>query len=75
MGTSVLYAFEYMLGIPFFGISYWVLNGLLIDLRVMSVTDTVYQYANLIWAGAVVVYMIFGIFYFIRQVKTWTIMR
>lgn len=75
MGTAVMYAFEYMLGIPIFGITYWILNGILVDLRVMSVQDTVFSYANYIWAATVVFYILFGIFYFLRRLRTWNIMR
>lgn len=73
MGTAVMYAFEYLMGFPFFGLVYWIMNGILVDLRSISVQDTVFQYGNYIWAACVVIYIVFGIFYFIRRLKTWTI--
>ena len=71
MATTVVYAFEYLAGLFFFGLTYWILNGILPFFRAISVQDDVYTLANYLWIGALVVYVIFGIWYFIIRIKTW----
>ena len=74
-GTSVLYAFEYLMGLATFGLIYWLLNGILPEFALISVKDDVYQFAMWSWAAAVVVYLLFGMFYFFRSIKTWRVGR
>ena len=73
-GTSVIYAFEYMLGLVFFGLFYWIFNGILVEFRAVSVQNDVYLFVNYLWAGSVVIYLVFGMFYFFRRIKTWLIL-
>jgi len=58
-----------------FGLIYWLLNGILPYFALISVQDDVYQFAMWSWRAAVVVYLIFGMFYFYRTIKTWVIGR
>jgi len=71
MKTSVVLIFEYFGGLFFFGLAYWILNGILPELSVYSLTGSVYDLANYIWAAAVVIYLLFGIWYLIIKIKTW----
>ena len=71
MATSAFYVIEYLAGLFFFGLVYWMLNGILPAFAVMSVKGDVYNLANYIWGAAVIIYMIFGIWYFIIRIKTW----
>jgi len=71
MGTTALYAIEYLAGLFFFGLTYWLFNDILLYFRVISLTGDVYTLANYIWYGAVVVYLVLGIWYFIIKIKTW----
>lgn len=75
MGTSIIYAFEYLMGFPIFGLVYWILNGILVEFRSVSVQDDVYLFANWMWSAAVIIYVIFGMFWFYRSIKTWKLMR
>jgi len=72
-GTSVLYAFEYLMGLAIFGLIYYLLNGILPEFALISTQDDVYQFANWSWNAAVVVYLLFGMFYFFRSIKTWMV--
>lgn len=65
--------FDYLFGLGLFGLVYWLLNGILVELRVLSATGDVYTLANFLWAGALVVYLIFGIFWMVRKLKEWDI--
>jgi hypothetical protein len=71
MATSAVYVLEYLSGLLFFGLLYWILNGILPYFAEMSTKGDVYTLAGYLWAGAVVVYLIFGIWYFIIRIKTW----
>jgi len=71
MATSSVYVFEYLAGLFFFGIMYWILNGILPAFADMSSTGYVFDLAGYIWKGAVLIYLIFGIWYFIIRIKTW----
>jgi len=71
--TSVIYAFEYMIGLAVFGFFYWLMNGILVEFQFISVQDTTYTLAMFFWAGILIVYIIFGIWYFIIRIKTWRI--
>lgn len=71
MATSAVYVFEYLAGLFFFGLFYWILNGILPEFRFMSMTGSVFDLANYLWKAIVVIYLIFGIWYFIIRIKTW----
>ena len=75
LATSVMYAFEYLIGLVVFGLMYWLLNGILVEFRVFSIQDSVYYFCNYMWGAAIFVYLIVGIFYLIRRIKTWTVMK
>lgn len=74
-GTSVLYTFEYLMGLAVFGLIYWLLNGILPAFSVISTKDDVYDMAMWAWRAAVVIYLLFGMFYFFRSIKTWVVER
>jgi hypothetical protein len=71
MATSAVYVFEYLAGLFFFGLAYWLFNGILPEFAGMSSTGNVYDLAGYIWKAAIVVYLVFGIWYFIIRIKTW----
>ena len=75
MGTSVFYAMEYLIGIPIFGLVYWVLDGILPTFSTVSTQGTVYNFAWYMLDATIVIYILFGMFYFYRRIKTWTIGR
>jgi hypothetical protein len=71
MATTAIYAIEYIAGLFFFGLIYWILNGILPVFAAMSVVGNVTDLANYIWAGATVIYLVLGIWYFIIRIKSW----
>jgi len=72
-GDSVRYALEYGIGLAIFGLIYWLLDGILPAFSVISVQDDVYDMAMWSWRAAVVIYLLFGMFYFFRSIKTWKV--
>jgi len=75
MGTSALYAMEYLIGLPIFGLTYWVLDGIIPAFSIISTQDTVYTFAWYCWDAAVIIYLIFGMFYLYRSIKSWKVVR
>ena len=71
MATSAVYVIEYLAGLFIFGLIYWILNGILPTLATMSSTGDVYNLAGYLWSASVIIYLIFGIWYFIIRIKTW----
>ena len=74
-GTSVSYAFEYFIGLMVFGLLWWMFNGILPEIGVVSVQGDVFRLSQYLWEGSVVVYLIFGMFYLWRRIKEWKILR
>ena len=70
-GTSATFVFEYLGGLFFFGLIYWILDGILPFFAVLSVTGDVYNLAMYIWQASVILYLVFGIWYLIIRIKTW----
>ena len=52
-----------------FGFLYWLLNGILAEFRPIAESGDVLTYANWMWAGAVILYLVFGVFWLPRAVK------
>ena len=69
--TSVFHAFDYIIGLAVFGFIYALLNMILPSFEVLSSTGVVHDFANFIWVGALVVYLVFGPFYFWNKLKEW----
>ena len=55
-----IYVMEYLLGLVFFGIGYWLLDGIKIELESVSSNTDVFTLANYLWTGAIIIYLIFG---------------
>ena len=73
--TSVMYVFDYMFGIGMFGFMYWLLNGILVNFKPLSSTGTLFDWANYLWFGSLVAYLVFGAFWLPRKLKEWEYMR
>ena len=69
MHTGVMAAFDYLFGLGVFGFLYWLLNGILVEIRPVSETGDLLTFANWLWWGAIVLYLIFGMFWLPRKVK------
>ena len=61
----------YIIGIVVFGFIYWLLDGMLDIIKAANVADTTtfssYDLLLYVWAGIVIVYVIFGGIWLIRS--------
>ena len=71
VGTSVLYALDYLFGFVIFGIAYWVLDGIMVEFQVYGTGSIVYNFAHMFWTGAIIVYIILGVFWLPSRIKEW----
>ena len=71
--TAVRYAFDYLFGLGLFGFIYWILNGIKSVMQTTASLDSttlpVYDLANLLWTGALVIYLIFGAFWLPKKIQ------
>ena len=70
--TGVFMAFDYLIGLGVFGFVYWLLNGILQVFGALSTKDVVYDICMFFWAAALVIYLVFGPFYFWNRLKEWS---
>jgi hypothetical protein len=75
MATSAVYVFEYLFGLFIFGLVYWIMDAILRGIAPISVQDNTYLLAMMLWAGILLVYLVFGIYYLIIRIKTWNFFR
>lgn len=72
-GTSVLHVIEYFIGFPLFGIVYNFLNGIIEDMIIATGSSgNVHNFAMMFWTGAILIYIIIGVFWLpgkIRELK------
>ena len=71
MGTAVLYAIDYFAGFAVIGLIYLVLNGILVDILVLAPDGDVLTYANIIWGGFLIMYIVLGLLWLPRKLKEW----
>jgi len=64
---SALPILAYIAGLVCFGVVYWFMNGLHIDLRFVSLQGTPFTFIEFMWTAIVVVYVIFGAIWLIKQ--------
>jgi len=69
--SAVRHAFDYLFGLGVFGFFYWILNGILVEFRPVSETGSIYDWANYMWSASVIIYLVFGAFWFFRVLKEW----
>ena len=60
---------QYGTGLGFFGLIYWLLNGILNDIKAVGIheTGTIYTFLMYLWGGAIIIYIIFGGYWLIRK--------
>jgi len=64
---SALPVIEYLGGLCFFGLIYWLLDGIRVEIQTVSETGNVYDLAIWVWAGIVILYLIFGGIWVVRK--------
>ena len=69
MKTSVGYAFDYIMGLALFGLVWGLLNLMFSQLTAMKTAGDLLTIANVMWDGALVIYIIFGAFWLPRKIK------
>lgn len=69
--TSVGYAFDYLIGLALFALVYGILNGVIIDIRLIMPDNDLQMFGDLIWRGSLVVYLVFGAFWLPSKIKIW----
>jgi len=69
--SAIRHAMDYLFGLGVFGFVYWILNGIRVEFQPVSETGTIYDWANYMFNGAVIIYLIFGAFWFFRVLKEW----
>ena len=57
---SAIHVLEYVGGLVFFGITYWLLDGIQVELQSVSSSGNVYDLYLYFWVGAIIIYIIFG---------------
>ena len=67
--TSVFYAFDYLIGLVVFGFIFGILNLILPTFAAINPSDDIWDYANFMWGAALLVYLIFGPFWFWNKIK------
>jgi uncharacterized membrane protein len=69
-GTSIIFVFDYFIGLGIFGIVYGILNGVVAGVRDSSfVSNVVVDYANMMWTGALIIYIIAGLFWLPLRIR------
>jgi len=71
MGTAAIYALDYLGGLTLFGVVYYVLNGILVEFQLIGTDNIVTPYANMFWVGALILYLLLGVFWLPRKLKEW----
>lgn len=57
---SFVYVMEYLMGLGLFGLGYWLMDGIKIELESVSEATDIFTLANYVWTGIIILYVIFG---------------
>jgi len=68
-GTAVFYAFDYIIGLGVMGFLWGILNLIIPAFAGISAHGTVFEIANMIWIGVLIMYLVFGPFWFWNKLK------
>ena len=66
---SFIPVFTYTIGIAVFGFVYWLLDGIMDSFRATGIheTGTIFDLLLYLWAGILIVYLVFGGWWVIRK--------
>lgn len=69
--TGVTHAFDYLIGIAVFGFVYFIFNDPMQIFHSWGVSLNIpnVEFVNYLWAGCLVIYLFFGLFYFLNILK------
>lgn len=57
---------EYLMGLGVFSFLYWILDGIVKDMKVVSSTTGAYEILFMFWGALLIVYLLFGGWWLIR---------
>jgi len=68
---SFIPVLQYGVGLGIFGFIYWLLDGIMDDFVAVGIHETgsIYTFLTFVWAAVVVIYLIFGGWWVIKQVE------
>ena len=63
---SAIHVLEYIIGLAVFGFAYWIMDGIVQELKHVSLTTPPYNLIMYLWTGIIVIYLIFGAIWLAR---------
>jgi membrane-bound ClpP family serine protease len=69
--TSVYYAFDYIFSIGVFGFLFTILSIIILAFANICATSTLKEYATYMLYGSLLIFLIFGSFWFFNKLKEW----
>ena len=64
---SFLPVLEYLGGLCLFGFVYWLVDGIMLELSIMTRTGDTYDFLMFIWVGIIVFYLLIGGVWLVRK--------
>ena len=68
--TGIVKVFDYIIGLGVFGALYYLLNPIA-DLFNATITAENEAFVMMIWSGSLIIYLIFGAFWFLNSLREW----
>jgi len=75
VGTSVKHVLSYLIMFATVGFIYWILNEIVSLFRPLSETGDVYNLANFLWYGSLILLAVLSTYWLIRKIKEWDVVR
>ena len=69
--TSVYYAFDYIFSLGVFGFLWFIVNLIISVFALASGSGTLQDFARYMWYGSLLIFLIFGPFWFFNKLKDW----
>lgn len=74
-GTGVRYVFSYLAMFAVIGFLFWILNEIILLFKPQSETGNVFDLANFLWGGSLVLILVLSTFWLFRKLKEWEVVR
>ena len=66
---------DYVAGYFVFGVLYWLVEGSISPLNLLTPGSALDQFTNLAWGAALIAYMVLGTIYLFRGLSDWDVTR
>jgi len=73
--TAVFLAIDYIAGFFIFGIFYWIINGILPEMNLLTPGTDLHTWSQYIWNALLIVYIGLGAWSFLTRLKIYDIRR